>query len=1439
MATETDLSKSPYHDDFNPDKKFHKVLYRPGVPVQARELTQSQTLLQDQIELFGKHIFKDGSIVEGCQIGFDDRYDYVKISDTYANNFAITVSDFNKRYVSNPNGLEAVIVDTADGFISSAPNLNTLYVKYLKSANNGQKVFAPNELLTIKTESNVVIGQIYTANASIANVGNVTGFGYAVSVQDGTIFHKGFFARVEPQSLVLTKYHNQPNDLSVGFNTLESIVTPESDTSLLDNAYGDGVENTNAPGAHRLKLTPTLVSRETKDDTETDNFFSIADFIEGKPTIVRTDAQYATLGKELARRTMEESGSYIIEPFNIRLLQRFDANNVANTSYMRLEVDPGLAYVEGFRVQTIGKLINTVRKGNDVAHSPDQVISINLGNFIYCNEVAGVVNISADRSVSLRSAKTYAVSNNVSKGIQSSTISPGGSEIGTATLLAVRHENGRGGEANTVYRLYLSNIKMNNGSNFKNVKSIYSIDSSDKFFSDTILKNDECVLEDSQSKSLVYSFNQKAIKTLKDNTGAIDAEFSYLTSNTINFSNTGVATLTIPTRTGGVNRFPYSGTITNVAEKEFIIIAKSTVDCPNATGTVSTTNNSNTITGTSTTFTSSYAIGDTIAIGNSSSTEYRIVSTIANNIHMTTSSVFNTSYTNANHRTSFVQGQVIPTANTSATITVDSFNSATINLSKSFSSAFDATVIYPVLRTNAVKANKRLYSNVMVKIDTSTHSANSSGNYCLGLPDVFRLKAVYSGNTYSTSHVDIHKHFTLDNGQKDMFYDLSYIKIKNPGSVSLANTKLLVVVDAFVADTSQGIGYFSVDSYPIDDTGVTANTIYTQDISVYTSPVDGSSYNLRNCVDFRFIAANTVVYTNSEPSANINPSSILSFANTSYVSLPDSAFQSSTDYYLGRKDKVAINPQGVIVVKEGIPSENPKEPKDQLGALPLCTIDVPPYPSLSQEETRKSRRFDQAIQLNYKKNRRWTMRDIGVLAERITNLEYYTSLSLLEKSAHDMLIPTGSGTNRFKNGILVDPFAGHDIGNTLDKKYQICIDPNKTEARPLFNQRYVDLKYQSSPNIKISDNGKVATLNYTVVENYIGQPFASKVRNCVQDNIYTWAGSVTLDPAGDFAPDTAYNPDVVTNIDLYSNWNTLKNAWGTQWGTWNETSRNTLSETSETSISSTVTSTLGYAANGAYGTSTTTTSNTLYSTATTTNINQERNGIQLDVNSVVNQYDLGSYVTDISIQPWLRPKAISFTATGLKPNTRVYPYFDERNVSLFCEPEIITTDNFGSVSGVFYLPASTFKVGERTFKLVDISSYVTEADVITTIATVKYHGTNISYMKSNIDLNVTSAQVGSRNIQETRVITNTDTTTNYVTTSNTSFTPSTPPWTPETPSTPYYTSYNNDYYSYNQGGAESSWAGDIGWTGGSTYGSWGSTGWTSSTTGDDSGRSPV
>ena len=86
-----DLNVSPYYDDAADaiTKNYNRILFKPGYAVQARELTQLQSILQDQVGKFGNHIFKNGSVVAGCEFKLDTARDFVKVLDEDASGILI------------------------------------------------------------------------------------------------------------------------------------------------------------------------------------------------------------------------------------------------------------------------------------------------------------------------------------------------------------------------------------------------------------------------------------------------------------------------------------------------------------------------------------------------------------------------------------------------------------------------------------------------------------------------------------------------------------------------------------------------------------------------------------------------------------------------------------------------------------------------------------------------------------------------------------------------------------------------------------------------------------------------------------------------------------------------------------------------------------------------------------------------------------------------------------------------------------------------------------------------------------------------------------------------------------------------------------------------------------------------------------------------------
>lgn len=150
MPLETNLSRSPYFNDYDETKDYYSILYKPSVAVQARELNQMQTILQKQIERFGDHVFKSGTIISGVNFRYLPNYQYIKIIDQQVDLQSVTPSSYEGLFVKNSSNLVARVVKSSTGFEQKNPDLNTLYLQYINSSTTGNtSVYANGEVLTV------------------------------------------------------------------------------------------------------------------------------------------------------------------------------------------------------------------------------------------------------------------------------------------------------------------------------------------------------------------------------------------------------------------------------------------------------------------------------------------------------------------------------------------------------------------------------------------------------------------------------------------------------------------------------------------------------------------------------------------------------------------------------------------------------------------------------------------------------------------------------------------------------------------------------------------------------------------------------------------------------------------------------------------------------------------------------------------------------------------------------------------------------------------------------------------------------------------------------------------------------------------------------------------------------------------------------------------
>jgi hypothetical protein len=237
-----EFNVDPYYDDFKQnalDNNYLRILFKPGQAVQARELTQIQSILQNQIKQFGDHIFQNGSPVIGGNMSLDNKVKYLKLQTTY-NNQDVNIDDFAGNIVRSSDGtVQAKVLTTY------YPNLGTptLLVKYITG-----NEFSDGSVLTIATT---------TTQAQLISSGS-SGLASICSINEGVFYVDGFFIKVQDQTTPVNPYGVSGN-VKVGLQISDDIVDYLVDTTLLDPAQESF--NYQAPGADRYQFNLTLSTR--------------------------------------------------------------------------------------------------------------------------------------------------------------------------------------------------------------------------------------------------------------------------------------------------------------------------------------------------------------------------------------------------------------------------------------------------------------------------------------------------------------------------------------------------------------------------------------------------------------------------------------------------------------------------------------------------------------------------------------------------------------------------------------------------------------------------------------------------------------------------------------------------------------------------------------------------------------------------------------------------------------------------------------------------------------------------------------------------------------------------------------------------------------------------------------------------------------------------
>ena len=324
MAQNTNLNVTPYYDDFDKSKNFYRVLFRPGFPIQARELTSMQSIMQNQVENMGTHLFKDGAMVIPGQVGYDLNVDCIMLQESFLGaDVELYRTQLNDKIITGlTTGVKAKVLYSISSTASDKGYI-TLYVKYIESggANSTQATFSNNEQLITDTEITfgTTLIEVGSPFAQLLPTGALQ-IGSVAYVQSGVYFIRGFFVDVPYQYILLDQYGSNPS-YRIGLDIQESIVTPEDDLSLNDNAAG--TSNYAAPGSHRFRITTNLIKKLLTDDADK-NFIELLRINASKVEKLVDRSAYDELEKSIATRTYEESGDYVVKDFEVTVRQNLD-----------------------------------------------------------------------------------------------------------------------------------------------------------------------------------------------------------------------------------------------------------------------------------------------------------------------------------------------------------------------------------------------------------------------------------------------------------------------------------------------------------------------------------------------------------------------------------------------------------------------------------------------------------------------------------------------------------------------------------------------------------------------------------------------------------------------------------------------------------------------------------------------------------------------------------------------------------------------------------------------------------------------------------------------------------------------------------------------------------------------------------------------------------
>ena len=1285
MPQKTNLNISPYYDDFSKDNQFYRVLFNPGRPVQARELTTLQAILQDQVESFGSHIFKEGSMVIPGNTSYDYEYFSIKLqSDHLGIPVSLYVENLKgKILVGQETGIKIRVDNYALPENSTEVTDLTLFVKYIDAGDDNESSFmADGENLLIE-ESFIYGNTQITAGETIATLveQNACNIGCAVSIADGVFFIRGHFVNVSADKIVLDPYSNVPN-YRVGLFIQEEIVQAKDDSSLFDNARG--FSNFAAPGADRLKISTTLTKKPLNDFNDK-NFIELVRLDNGQLKKNEQRPDYSLIKDYFAKRTFEESGNYSVGNFKINVAECLDdgisnegvykegeltdQRNTPEEPLMCVRVSPGKAYVRGYDIEKSGTTIIDVDKTRDKEEFKNSKVNFKLGTLFKLNNVHGSPVIGLNNNTT---TNTVIFTNRRKSSGNNPT--PAGDTIGRARVYAFENTDASFKDQSTQFDLYLYDIQLFTALTVNVALSsaqlpigsfVEGLSSGATGFAHAVGNNSSAVGLEQVSGTFIVgekiriNGDESLIRTISivqknglDQVLSVHQEDTFISG--VDFSGDLVLQPKVIPNLGIGDEVNINGSsVLTCAGKTFgslkvsdIIIVNRTTDASprfNRVSAISADLKSVTleavesVTGVNvgTVLATVTPTGIRVArpqiflndTGLYAELQKKNVSDVSlaqsklfikaqvakaagsGRIQLTMGSDFpefasNSTFapydgdrysislrltTSAVHKV--IDGANVVLSNNNRTITFNGISGNDVHI-------VNVTLEKDLInnKTKNVSRSNSIVINNSSRVGVSTNGITPSNVYgirvddkevSLNTPDVFNIVGVFesvnlsdpvldklvfvSGLSLNTNTIlgekikgaesgaiavvvdrtnattveiatltankfiigesvtfqesnittnlqgitkglflDVTSNFTLDDGQRDEFAD--YSRIVRKDGANIPSRRLRVIFDKFTVPSNDTGDVFTVASYPSEN--------------FKNVPLLRNGLRASDTLDFRPRVAD---YSGSiSPFAYASRVYSASGTNPTLVPAPNEASTLDFKFYLPRIDKVVIDSSdstgnaytnGYFQVIKGVSSQNPIVPADVETAMTIGTIEVPAYLYNTKD-----------VKINLVDNRRYTMRDIGKIEDRVENLETLTSLSLLELDTKSLQIQDADGLSRFKTGFFVDDFKNTDLLDRVnpDCKCDVIASSQNLVTPTDFYSIKPELALDPSINpstADFSDNlalldsgvrktGDLITLDYDEVV-LLDQPLASRIENVNPFNIVTFRGRMILSPSAD------------------------------------------------------------------------------------------------------------------------------------------------------------------------------------------------------------------------------------------------------------------------------------------------------------------------------------